>query len=155
MEFWFGHLFGGLGSFTGRTTELGKNILTGQWDEIGPNQVPFTRRVFKSQPTFVNKQAYFDIRDEVKIAENLIEYHIEEGNRDALIKIRKERRGLLRLQPIIKSVESQRRTIRQQIKLIENSKLPEEKKKDKIKKLLDRESVIIERFIKRADRILG
>jgi gas vesicle protein len=155
MDFWFGHLFGGLGSFTGRTTELGKNILTGQWDEIGPNQVPFTRRVFKSQPTFVNKQAYFDIRDEVKIAENLIEYHIEEGNRDALIKIRKERRGLLRLQPIIKSVESQRRKIRQQIKLIENSKLPEEKKKEKIKRFLDRESVIIERFIKRADRILG
>ena len=72
-----------------------------------------------------------------------------------ILEIRKERRGLLRLQPIIKSVESQRRKIRQQIKLIENSKLTEEKKKEKIKRFLDRESVIIERFIKRADRILG
>jgi hypothetical protein len=155
MDFWFGHLFGGLGSFTGRTTELGKNILTGKWDEIGPNQVPFTRRVYKSQPTFVDKQAYFDIRDEVKIVENLIEYHREEGNRDALIKVRNERGRLLRLQPMLKSVESQRRKIRQRIKLIEKSKLTEEKQKDRIKKLLDRESVIIQRFIKRADQILG
>ena len=155
MDFWFGHLFGGLGSFTGRTTELGKNILTGQWDEIGPNQVPFTRRVYKSQPTFVDKQAYFDIRDEIKIVENLIEYHREEGNRDALIKVRNERGRLLRLQPMLKSVESQRRKIRQRIKLIEKSKLTEEKQKDRIKKLLDRESVIIQRFIKRADQILG
>jgi hypothetical protein len=81
-----------LGNFTGRTTELGKNILTGKWDEIGPNQVPFTRRVFKSQPTFVDKQAYFDIRDEVKIAENLMEYHREEGNKEALQKCKKRKR---------------------------------------------------------------
>ena len=156
MDFWFGHLFGGVGTFTGRTTELGKNILTGQWDEIAPNQVPFTRRVFKSQPTFVNKQAYFDIRDEVKIAENIMEYHKEEGNKDALKNLRKERGSLLRLQPAIESVESQRRKIRQQIKFIEKSKkLTEDQKKDRIKKLLDKESVIIERFIKRADRILG
>ena len=156
MDFWFGHLFGGLGSFTGRTTELGKNILTGQWDEIGPNQVPFTRRVYKSQPTFVDKQAYFDIRDEIKIAENLMEYHREEGNKEALANLKKERGSLLRLRPAIKSVESQRRKIRQQIKFIEDSKrLTEDQKKDKIKKLLDRESLIIQRFIKRADQILG
>jgi hypothetical protein len=156
MDFWFGHLFGGLGSFTGRTTELGKNILTGQWDEIGPNQVPFTRRVYKSQPTFVDKQAYFDIRDEIKIAENLMEYHREEGNKEALANLKKERGSLLRLRPAIKLVESQRRKIRQQIKFIEDSKrLTEDQKKDKIKKLLDRESLIIQRFIKRADQILG
>ena len=93
--------------------------------------------------------------DEIKIVENLIEYHREEGNRDALIKVRNERGRLLRLQPMLKSVESQRRKIRQRIKLIEKSKLTEEKQKDRIKKLLDRESVIIQRFIKRADQILG
>tara|TARA_R110000737_G_scaffold261237_2_gene269467 strand:+ start:2 stop:2725 length:2724 start_codon:yes stop_codon:yes gene_type:complete len=155
MDFWFGHLFGGVGSFTGRTAELGKNVLTGQWDEISANQVPFTRRVYKSQPTFVNKQVYFDIRDEIKIAENLLEYHRKEGNKDALINLKKERGSLLRLKPAIKSVESLRRGIRQQIKLIEESKrLTEDKKKDKIKKLLDRETVIIEKFIKRADQLL-
>ena len=156
MDFWFGHVFGGVGAFTGRTAELGKNILTGQWDEIGTNQVPFTRRVYKSQPTFVDKQTYFDIRDEVKIAENLIEYHREEGNKEALKNIRKDRGSLLRLRPMIKGIESQRRKIRQQIKFVEDSKrLTEDQKKDKIKKLLDRESLIIQRFIKRADRILG
>ena len=58
--------------------------------------------------------------------------------------------------PMIKGIESQRRKIRQQIKFVEDSKrLTEDQKKDKIKKLLDRESLIIQRFIKRADRILG
>ena len=57
---------------------------------------------------------------------------------------------------MIKGIESQRRKIRQQIKFVEDSKrLTEDQKKDKIKKLLDRESLIIQRFIKRADRILG
>ena len=121
-----------------------------------PNQIPWARRVFKSQPTFVNKQVYFDIRDEVKIAENLMEYHRKEGNKEALQNVRKDRGSLLRLRPMIKGIESQRRKIRQQIKFIEDSKrMTEQQKKDRIKKLLDRETVIIQRFIKRADQILA
>ena len=121
-----------------------------------PNQIPWARRVFKSQPTFVNKQVYFDIRDEVKIAENLMEYHRKEGNKEALQNVRKDRGSLLRLRPMIKGIESQRRKIRQQIKFIEDSKrMTEEQKKERIKKLLDRETIIIQRFIKRADQILA
>jgi len=121
-----------------------------------PNQIPWARRVFKSQPTFVNKQVYFDIRDEVKIAENLMEYHRNEGNKEALQNVRKDRGSLLRLRPMIKGVEAQRRKIRQQIKFIEDSKrMTEQQKKERIKKLLDRETIIIQRFIKRADQILA
>jgi hypothetical protein len=121
-----------------------------------PNQIPWARRVFKSQPTFVNKQVYFDIRDEVKIAENLMEYHRKEGNKEALQNVRKDRGDLLRLRPMIKGIESQRRKIRQQIKFIEDSKrMTEQQKKERIKKLLDRETIIIQRFIKRADQILA
>ena len=121
-----------------------------------PNQIPWARRVFKSQPTFVNKQVYFDIRDEVKIAENLMEYHRKEGNKEALQNVRKDRGSLLRLRPMIKGIEAQRRKIRQQIKFIEDSKrMTEQQKKERIKKLLDRETIIIQRFIKRADQILA
>ena len=85
-----------------------------------------------------------------------MKFHREEGNKEALKNIRKDRGSLLRLRPMIKGIESQRRKIRQQIKFVEDSKrLTEDQKKDKIKKLLDRESLIIQRFIKRADRILG
>ena len=94
-----------------------------------PNQIPWARRVFKSQPTFVNKQVYFDIRDEVKIAENLMEYHRKEGNKEALQNVRKDRGDLLRLRPMIKGVEAQRRKIRQQIKFIEDSKRMTEQQK--------------------------
>ena len=57
---------------------------------------------------------------------------------------------------MIKGVEAQRRKIRQQIKFIEDSKrMTEQQKKERIKKLLDRETIIIQRFIKRADQILA
>ena len=156
LDFWAGHVFGGAGTFVGNATETGLDILNGRWSEMTPNQIPWARRVFKSQPTFVNKQVYFDIRDEVKIAENLMEYHRKEGNKEALQNVRKDRGSLLRLRPMIKGVEAQRRKIRQQIKFIEDSKrMTEQQKKERIKKLLDRETIIIQRFIKRADQILA
>ena len=156
VDFWAGHVFGGAGTFAGNSIETGLDILNGRWSEMTPNQIPWARRVFKSQPTFVNKQVYFDIRDEVKIAENLMEYHRKEGNKEALQNVRKDRGSLLRLRPMIKGIESQRRKIRQQIKFIEDSKrMTEEQKKERIKKLLDRETIIIQRFIKRADQILA
>ena len=35
-------MFGGAGAFLGRTFELGRTFLTGEWDEIGLNAVSYT-----------------------------------------------------------------------------------------------------------------
>ena len=155
LDFMAGQLFGGAGTFLGRTFELGRTFLTGEWDEIGLNDIPFVRRVVKRQPSFINKQNYFDIRDEIKIAENLIDYLTEERQFAELRDAKREYRSLLSLSPSIKSLESQRRRFRKQIKAIEeNRSLDEDTKKQRIKLIFDREERLLTLFLKRADRIL-
>ena len=155
LDFIAGQMFGGAGAFLGRTFELGRTFLTGKWDEIGLNDIPFVRRVVKKQPSFINKQNYFDIRDEIKIAENLIDYLIQERQFDELRDARQEYRSLLSLSPAIKSLESKRRKFRKQIKKIEDNRLfDDDRKKELIKKIFDREEILLTLFLKRADKIL-
>ena len=115
----------------------------------------FVRRVVKKQPSFINKQNYFDIRDEIKIAENLIDYLTEERQFAELREAKKDYRLLLSLSPSIKSLESRRRAFRKQIKKIEdNRSLDEDRKKELIKQIFDKEEILLTLFLKRADKIL-
>ena len=156
LDFMTNQLFGSAGTFGVNTADLlfGK-ILSGNWDEISLNKVPFVRKFFKSQPSFINKQTYFDIRDEVKIAENLLEYLTEEREFGELRKARIEYRKLLQLSPSLKSLESKRRQIRKAIKKIEDNRgMSDDTKKDRIKMYFEREERLLAIFIKRADRLL-
>ena len=148
---------GSAGTFGLNTIDLlfGK-ILSGNWDEISLNRVPFVRKFFKSQPSFINKQTYFDIRDEIKIAENLIEYLTDERQFTEARKAKIDNRQLLRLSPALKSLESKRRQIRKAIQKIEESRgLSDDAKKDRIKMLFEREEKLLAIFIKRADKLLN
>jgi transcriptional regulator with XRE-family HTH domain len=61
----FLELSGGAGRFALRSTSAIGNLITGNWDEIEANDIPFAR-VFYGQPRkFVNLQSYFDKRIEV------------------------------------------------------------------------------------------
>ena len=155
LDFAIEQLFGGAGAFATRTYGLGEKFLTGDWDEVALNDVPFVRRVVKKQPAFINKQNYFDIRDEIKIAENLIDYLIDERQFGELRDARKEYRSLLSLSPALKSLESRRRAFRKEIKRIEeNRSIDDERKKELIKQIFDKEEKLLTLFLKRADRIL-
>ena len=147
---------GSAGLFGLNTVDLGLKILSGNWDEISLNRVPFVRKFFKSQPSFINKQTYFDIRDEIKIAENLIEYLTDERQFTEARKAKIDNRQLLRLSPALKSLESKRRQIRKAIQKIEESRgLSDDAKKDRIKMLFEREEKLLAIFIRRADKLLN
>ena len=155
LDFMASQLFGSAGLFGVNSTDFLIKILSGNWDEVSLNKVPFVRKFAKSQPSFINKQTYFDIRDEVKIAENLLEYLKEEREFGELRKARIENRKLLRLSPSLKSLESKRRQIRKAIKKIEDNRgMSDDTKKDRIKILFEREKKLLAIFIKRADRLL-
>jgi len=155
LDFLAKNVFGGAGMFGVNTLDFLWNVSRGDWDELSFNKVPFSRKFLKAQPTFVNKQAYFDLRDEIKIAENLIEYLTEERAFDELRKARKENRKLLMLSSSLKDLESTRRKLRKTIKQIEGYRgMSDETKERRIKLILDREGRLISLFIKRADRLL-
>jgi transcriptional regulator with XRE-family HTH domain len=65
IDFVLETLSGGAGRFALRSTSAIGNLITGNWDEIEANDIPFAR-VFYGQPRkFVNLQSYFDKRIEV------------------------------------------------------------------------------------------
>ena len=155
LDFWVAQGFGGMGQTALRVGELVKLITLGEWSEISPHKIPITRKFFKAPPKFIDKQYYFSLRDEVSIAKDLVEYYRKEGDRESLIRVKKERKGILRLDASIKNIESQRRRIRKKIARIEeNKKMSDADKQEKIRKLKEKENQILARFIKRADQIL-
>ena len=138
-----------------KTANLPLTFLSGKWSELTPNQIPIFRKFFKAPPEFIDKQYYFDLRDELSIAKDLVEYYREEGDKESLKQVRKERKGILRLELRIKNIESRRRTIRKAIERIEkNKRLSDSEKEEKIKKFKEKENEILTRFIKKADEIL-
>ena len=65
IDFVLETLSGGAGRFALRSTSTIGNLITGNWDEIEANDIPFAR-VFYGQPRkFVDLQSYFDKRIEV------------------------------------------------------------------------------------------
>ena len=94
-------------------------------------------------------------KDGKKIGENLIDYLIDERQFGELRDARKEYRSLLSLSPALKSLESRRRAFRKEIKRIEeNRSIDDERKKELIKQIFDKEEKLLTLFLKRADRIL-
>ena len=156
IDFMVKQAFGGMGDTALKTGSLVGTFFSGKWSELTPNQIPIFRKFLKAPPEFIDKQYYFDLRDELSIAKDLIEYYREEGDRESLIEVRKERKGILRLESRIKHIESRRRTIRKAITRIEeNKKLSDSEKEERIKKFKEKENEILARFIKQADEILG
>ena len=156
IDFMVKQAFGGMGDTALKTGSLVGTFFSGKWSELTPNQIPIFRKFLKAPPEFIDKQYYFDIRDELSIAKDLVEYYREEGDKDSLKKVRKEKKEILRLESRIKNIESRRRTIRKAINRIEeNKKLSDSEKEERIKKFREKENEILARFIKQADEILG
>ena len=156
IDFMVKQAFGGMGDTALKSGSLVGTFFSGKWSELTPNQIPIFRKFLKAPPEFIDKQYYFDIRDELSIAKDLVEYYREEGDKDSLKKVRKEKKEILRLESRIKNIESRRRTIRKAIERVENNKkLSDSEKEEKIKKFREKENEILARFIKKADEILG
>lgn len=65
IDFVLETLSGGAGRFALRSTSAVGNLITGNWDQMEANDIPFAR-VFYGQPSkFVDLQSYFDKRIEV------------------------------------------------------------------------------------------
>jgi transcriptional regulator with XRE-family HTH domain len=65
IDFFLETLSGGAGRFALRSTSAIGNLITGNWDQMESNDIPFAR-VFYGQPRkFVDLQSYFDKRIEV------------------------------------------------------------------------------------------
>jgi transcriptional regulator with XRE-family HTH domain len=125
IDFVLETLSGGAGRFGLRTTESVSNVVTGNWDQMESNQVPFAR-VFYGQPRkFVDLQSYFDRRIEVN-------QFMDEAKANKLEP--KDASKVRSMYVVSKSVDKALRNIRKMEKAAENIK-DENTKEDRLLEL--------------------
>jgi transcriptional regulator with XRE-family HTH domain len=104
-------LSGGSGRFALRSTSAVGNLITGNWDQIEANDIPFAR-VFYGQPRkFVDLQSYFDKRIEVN-------QYMEEVRADKITGAEKSR--IKEMYNTSKAVDKSLRGLREAEKKAEN-----------------------------------
>jgi len=104
-------LSGGAGRFALRSTSAVGNLITGNWDQMEANDIPFAR-VFYGQPRkFVDLQSYFDKRIEVN-------QYMEEVKADKITGAEKSR--IKEMYSTSKAVDKALRGLREAEKKAEN-----------------------------------
>jgi len=59
IDFFMESLSGGMGKFVGRSSNVIDKVITGNWDELEPRQVPFLRVFYGQSPKYANVQDFY------------------------------------------------------------------------------------------------
>ena len=59
IDFFMESLSGGMGKFVGRSSNVVDKVITGNWDELEPRQVPFLRVFYGQSPKYANVQDFY------------------------------------------------------------------------------------------------
>ena len=59
IDFVMESLSGGMGKFVGRSANVVDKVITGNWDELEPRQVPFLRVFYGQSPKYANVQDFY------------------------------------------------------------------------------------------------
>ena len=59
IDFVMESLSGGMGKFVGRSANIVDKVITGNWDELEPRQVPFLRVFYGQSPKYANVQDFY------------------------------------------------------------------------------------------------
>jgi hypothetical protein len=141
LEYWTEFIAGGAGAFVARSNNFITKLVTGE--DIEAYQVPFTRRFYGSPSKYADMQAYYDLRDRVRLTEKEFKLfrersRIEEGR--ALQKTPE-----FKMVNSIKQADNQLRQLRKQIRALRaDEKLKDAVKRQRIERLEDRMLRIME-----------
>jgi hypothetical protein len=141
LEYWTEFIAGGAGAFLARSNNFITKLVTGE--DIEAYQVPFTRRFYGSPSKYADMQAYYDLRDRVRLTEKEFKLfrersRIEEGR--ALQKTPE-----FKMVNSIKQADNQLRQLRKQIRALRaDEKLKDAVKRQRIERLEDRMLRIME-----------
>lgn len=59
IDFVMESLSGGMGKFVGRSSNVIDKVITGNWDELEPRQIPFVRVFYGQTPKYANVQEFY------------------------------------------------------------------------------------------------
>jgi transcriptional regulator with XRE-family HTH domain len=118
IDFVLETLSGGSGRFALRTTSAVSNLMTGNWDQMEANEIPFARMFYGQPRKFVDLQSYFDKRIEVN-------QYMEEVKADKITGAEKSR--IREAYNISKAVDKSLRGLRESEKKAEKIEDPDKR----------------------------
>jgi transcriptional regulator with XRE-family HTH domain len=59
IDFFMESISGGMGKFVGRSSNVIDKVITGNWDQLEPRQVPFLRVFYGQSPKYANVQEFY------------------------------------------------------------------------------------------------
>lgn len=153
LEYTFDYLLGGTGQFamdlayTG--TEAMPRALSGNFDTIEPNRIPFVKAIVGTDSNRANAEQFYNIRDEVRTVEAELKLFAEQGDR-----LRYQARLAsspveARMVDYTKKVQDALSALRKQIEAVrEAPNLDATKKRTTIDDLKKRQNTIMAQYVK-------
>lgn len=139
---------GGVGQLASRTMNLGEKIVTGSFDELEVGDIPGIRKWTGFAGGRATKQAFYDLQDKYLKYEQEIKDARADGEPDRIRVIRENEPALWANMGRFKALNSRRtKVLRAARKLESNERIPEEQKRDKIKRLREAANQIAEQIL--------
>ena len=154
LDYMLGFLTGGAGMFVNRTSDFVLRFARGE--EWQPRQTPFARRVYGEKRRFVDRQAFYEIRDQVLLTEAEIKRFKEQRQPLEARRVRARRSGDVRMIPLIKKVDNQIRQLnRQRNKIRKSDKFSAAAKRERIDGIEKKKDALMLRARRRYYEMLG
>ena len=142
LEFWFDYITGGAGRFVQRTAEAPARIAAAESAEDIATEIPFMRRVLRSVSSRDDASQYIEVRNQVNRATAEYKKAAQRGDVDRINSAISRFEAELRIAPQIRSIESARRKVSQQITAVNDSRLPRDEKDRIVKQLVEQRKLI-------------
>jgi hypothetical protein len=140
-------MFGGAGAFVGRSMDYVYAIAND--DNVKVREIPLVRRFVADSPEFVVPTRYRENISELQQTISSLDAARSDGKRQEASNIFAESGKIIQLRGAMKSTESRLRKLRAQRRKIQDSKLSEKVKKDRIESINKSIDSIQKKFNKR------
>jgi hypothetical protein len=148
LEYVYGFITGGLGTFASQTAGGGINLLQGRLENVAPDTTPFVNRVYGEVGERNTSERYYQMAEDIEYTKNEIKNYAESGNRPALEAKLRSSSSTVRLIPMFDAAHKSISTITKQLKDLDASKLPDAKKREIELKLKTRRDEIMRQVSK-------
>ena len=155
IDYMANYIFGGLGSFIGRSGDLASKAT--QSDEASPtlNDIPILRRFVGDKTVYYDTERFYNLVNHTGVSKERIEHYRKNGTPEEAQAVIQYEAPRMKLNSVYKkTVQKQLATLRRQIEAVENHKiLSGQQKVTQIEILKRKRTRLMNKFIKTAERM--
>lgn len=135
FEYWTDYALGGAGKFLIRSGTATAQTLTGNWQDVETDDVPFARKVVGTVTNRGNTELYYNNAQDIMTLKARLDMYGETGQADALRATLDGNRSRLPLIGLFEKVGKDLTALRKQVRAVREAPLPEARRREMIENL--------------------